>query len=106
MLSDFFSIILFLIYELTFSFMFYRDATGVVLHKDSKWYQQWKEFKDNNAVFNSKNFLTAITWLYLQKASIVMFQLHLSLGLIFVTTWVGNIRSSLIVIVMEKKYFF
>ncbi|XP_008329246.1 mitochondrial import inner membrane translocase subunit TIM44 [Cynoglossus semilaevis] len=29
-----------------------EDATGVVLHKDSKWYQQWKEFKDNNAVFN------------------------------------------------------
>ena len=27
---------------------------GVVLHKDSKWYQQWKEFKDNNAVFNSE----------------------------------------------------
>ncbi|KAJ7308207.1 hypothetical protein JRQ81_008726 [Phrynocephalus forsythii] len=25
---------------------------GVVLHKDSKWYQQWKEFKDNNVVFN------------------------------------------------------
>ncbi|XP_012683781.2 mitochondrial import inner membrane translocase subunit TIM44 [Clupea harengus] len=29
-----------------------EDAMGVVLHKDSKWYQQWKEFKDNNAVFN------------------------------------------------------
>lgn len=27
---------------------------GVVLHKDSKWYQQWKDFKDNNVVFNSK----------------------------------------------------
>ncbi|XP_027055265.1 mitochondrial import inner membrane translocase subunit TIM44-like [Pocillopora damicornis] len=27
-----------------------EDATGVVLHKDSKWYQQWKEFKDNNPV--------------------------------------------------------
>ncbi len=27
---------------------------GVVLHKDSKWYQQWKDFKDNNAVFNSE----------------------------------------------------
>ncbi|XP_072294935.1 mitochondrial import inner membrane translocase subunit TIM44 isoform X2 [Eucyclogobius newberryi] len=29
-----------------------EEAMGVVLHKDSKWYQQWKEFKDNNAVFN------------------------------------------------------
>lgn len=28
---------------------------GVVLHKDSKWYQQWKDFKDNNAVFNSED---------------------------------------------------
>uniref|UniRef100_A0A3P8TI33 Mitochondrial import inner membrane translocase subunit TIM44 n=1 Tax=Amphiprion percula TaxID=161767 RepID=A0A3P8TI33_AMPPE len=25
---------------------------GVVLHKDSKWYQQWRDFKDNNVVFN------------------------------------------------------
>lgn len=29
---------------------------GVVLHKDSKWYQQWRDFKDNNAVFNSEDF--------------------------------------------------
>lgn len=28
---------------------------GVVLHKDSKWYQQWKDFKDNNVVFNSED---------------------------------------------------
>lgn len=28
---------------------------GVVLHKDSKWYQQWKDFKENNAVFNSED---------------------------------------------------
>lgn len=28
------------------------DATGVVLHKDSLWYQQWKNFKDNNPVVN------------------------------------------------------
>lgn len=27
-----------------------EDATGMVLHKDSKWYQQWQEFKDNNPV--------------------------------------------------------
>lgn len=26
----------------------------MVLHKDSKWYQQWKDFKDNNVVFNRK----------------------------------------------------
>ncbi|KAG7214599.1 hypothetical protein INR49_010491 [Caranx melampygus] len=30
-----------------------EEAMGVVLHKDSKWYQQWKDFKDNNVVFNS-----------------------------------------------------
>ncbi|XP_044275014.1 mitochondrial import inner membrane translocase subunit TIM44 isoform X2 [Varanus komodoensis] len=29
-----------------------EEAMGVVLHKDSKWHQQWKEFKDNNVVFN------------------------------------------------------
>ncbi|XP_062888372.1 mitochondrial import inner membrane translocase subunit TIM44 [Mobula hypostoma] len=29
-----------------------EEAMGMVLHKDSKWYQQWKEFKDNNIVFN------------------------------------------------------
>ncbi|KAK2822225.1 hypothetical protein Q5P01_022290 [Channa striata] len=29
-----------------------EEAMGVVLHKDSKWYQQWKDFKDNNLVFN------------------------------------------------------
>ncbi|RDD46341.1 Mitochondrial import inner membrane translocase subunit TIM44 [Trichoplax sp. H2] len=28
------------------------DTTGVVLHKDSRWYQQWKQFKDNNPVVN------------------------------------------------------
>lgn len=34
---------------------------GVVLHKDSKWYQQWKEFKDNNVVFNSKPFCSQMS---------------------------------------------
>ncbi|XP_042198686.1 mitochondrial import inner membrane translocase subunit TIM44 [Callorhinchus milii] len=29
-----------------------EEAMGMVLHKDSKWYQQWKEFKENNVVFN------------------------------------------------------
>lgn len=33
---------------------FCREATGVVLHKDSKWYQQWQEFKDNNPVLTGK----------------------------------------------------
>ncbi|PIK43701.1 putative mitochondrial import inner membrane translocase subunit TIM44 [Apostichopus japonicus] len=28
-----------------------EDATEVVLHKDSKWYKQWKEFSENNQVF-------------------------------------------------------
>lgn len=40
---------------------------GVVLHKDSKWSQQWKDFKDNNVVFNSKNvwfFLLCVISLY------------------------------------------
>lgn len=32
---------------------------GVVLHKDSKWYQQWKDFKDNNVVFNSKKLVSS-----------------------------------------------
>ncbi|KPP70800.1 mitochondrial import inner membrane translocase subunit TIM44-like [Scleropages formosus] len=32
-----------------------EEAMGVVLHKDSKWYQQWKDFKDNNVVFNKQN---------------------------------------------------
>ncbi|GAB5567644.1 mitochondrial import inner membrane translocase subunit TIM44 [Prionailurus iriomotensis] len=29
-----------------------EEALGVVLHKDSKWYQQWRDFRDNNVVFN------------------------------------------------------
>ncbi|XP_002740467.1 mitochondrial import inner membrane translocase subunit TIM44-like [Saccoglossus kowalevskii] len=29
-----------------------EDATGMVLHKDSKWFQQWQNFKDNNQVVN------------------------------------------------------
>ena len=33
---------------------FFRDATGMVLHRDSKWYQQWQEFKDNNPVVTGK----------------------------------------------------
>ncbi|XP_022096243.1 mitochondrial import inner membrane translocase subunit TIM44-like [Acanthaster planci] len=29
-----------------------EDATGMVLHKDSRWYKQWSEFKENSHVFN------------------------------------------------------
>ena len=29
-----------------------EEALRAVLHKDSKWYQQWKDFRDNNVVFN------------------------------------------------------
>ncbi|POI25590.1 hypothetical protein CIB84_010658 [Bambusicola thoracicus] len=29
-----------------------EEVMGMVLHKDSRWYQQWKDFKDNNVVFN------------------------------------------------------
>ncbi|XP_060231870.1 mitochondrial import inner membrane translocase subunit TIM44 [Meriones unguiculatus] len=29
-----------------------REALGVVVHKDSRWYQQWKDFRDNNAVLH------------------------------------------------------
>ncbi|XP_028641350.1 mitochondrial import inner membrane translocase subunit TIM44 [Grammomys surdaster] len=29
-----------------------EEELGVVLHKDSKWYQQWKDFRENNIVFN------------------------------------------------------
>ena len=33
---------------------------GMVLHKDSKWYQQWKEFKDNNPVVNGQLWLSVL----------------------------------------------
>lgn len=29
----------------------FREATGVELHKDSKWFNSWNEFKDNNTYF-------------------------------------------------------
>ena len=31
------------------------DATGMVLHKDSKWFQSWQNFKDNNQYVNSES---------------------------------------------------
>lgn len=30
-----------------------KDATGIVLHQDSAWQSQWKNFKDNSKVVNS-----------------------------------------------------
>ena len=49
----------YIIIKITYFFMslvyyFFRDATGMVLHRDSKWYQQWQEFKDNNPVVTGK----------------------------------------------------
>lgn len=32
------------------------DATGMELHKDSKFYQQWQNFKDNNQYVNKVSF--------------------------------------------------
>lgn len=29
-----------------------RETVGVVMHKDSAWQSQWKNFKDNNKVVN------------------------------------------------------
>lgn len=40
----------------------HREELGVVLHKDSKWYQQWKDFKDNNIVFNREYGQPAGSW--------------------------------------------
>ena len=34
--------------------MLCRDDTGVVMHKDSKWFQSWQNFKDNNQYVHSK----------------------------------------------------
>ncbi|XP_071795156.1 mitochondrial import inner membrane translocase subunit TIM44-like [Asterias amurensis] len=34
------------------SFEANEDDTGMVLHKDSRWYKQWNDFKENNQVFN------------------------------------------------------
>lgn len=29
---------------------FFSEQTGLVMHSESKWQQQWTEFKDNNSV--------------------------------------------------------
>lgn len=48
--------------------VFRREALGVVLHKESRWYQQWKDFRDNNVVFNRESPIpgdsTAVTGQY------------------------------------------
>lgn len=47
----------------------FREAMGMVLHRDSKWYQQWKDFKDNNLVFNRKEEPISISFVvYLKSA--------------------------------------
>ena len=33
---------------------YFSETVGVVLHKDSKWYQSWQNFRDNNQYVNSK----------------------------------------------------
>ena len=35
-------------------FYYFSETVGVVLHKDSKWYQSWQNFRDNNQYVNSK----------------------------------------------------
>jgi len=32
-----------------------RDASGMVLHKESQWYQSWQTFKDNNQFVHSQS---------------------------------------------------
>lgn len=42
------------------------SATGVELHKDSKFYQQWQDFKDNNQYVNKvRNLYWPITTVYI-----------------------------------------
>ena len=33
------------------------DASGMVLHKESQWYQSWQSFKDNNQFVHSESLL-------------------------------------------------
>lgn len=35
-------------------FLFHSETKGVTVHKDSKFYQSWQNFKENNAYLNSK----------------------------------------------------
>ena len=34
-----------------------RETQTVAVHKDSQWYQNWQNFKDNNAYLNSASFI-------------------------------------------------
>ena len=38
-----------------YGIMHCREATGMVMHKDSRWYQSWQNFKDNNHYVTSKS---------------------------------------------------
>lgn len=38
-----------------------REATDVVMHKDSKFFQSWQKFKDNNQFVTSKHFSTCFS---------------------------------------------
>lgn len=55
-----------------------EEVLGVVLYKDFKWYQQWKDFKENNVVFNwffemkmkydeSDNVFIWVFWVFMDK---------------------------------------
>ena len=43
----------------------------MVLHRDSKWYQQWQEFKDNNPVVTGK-VMTFTTLLFSYVPAMIM----------------------------------
>ncbi|VDN31958.1 unnamed protein product [Gongylonema pulchrum] len=47
------------------------DATGVELHKESKWYASWKSFSENNAYYNSKVFNFLFIFCSLNELEIV-----------------------------------
>ena len=44
----------FLFYLFQFKHFLKSEDTGMVLHKDSKWFQSWQNFKENNQYVNSK----------------------------------------------------
>jgi len=43
----------------------FREATGMVMHKDSRWYQSWQTFKDNNQIVTSKSLIMLDITIYL-----------------------------------------
>ncbi|GAB1602491.1 mitochondrial import inner membrane translocase subunit TIM44-like [Argonauta hians] len=59
-----------------------EDATGVVLHKDSRWFQSWQNFKDNNQYVHklfdlkmkydeSDNVVVRVTRVFTDKVGVV-----------------------------------